>query len=172
MQGSLPPLLYKFFWYGTYRDNFICACSLTLVYCVADNMKPKKPIDLTTLKGKEQEVFDDEVAAEDEEEEDDDEEEDNDTEDTVDEEEEDDDDYVEEDTSSSTAGTLPTPSPTPAPARHLQPASSAPVTQVPTPDPYFTHFDPRLEHQAYKDAQQRLEEMHREKVTKVSTHNT
>ncbi|GFG35780.1 hypothetical protein Cfor_03950 [Coptotermes formosanus] len=132
-----------------------------------DNLKPKKPIDLTTLKGKEQEVFDDDVAADDEEEEDDDEEEDNDTEDTVDEEEEEDDEYVEEDTSSSTAGTLPTPSPTPAPARHLQPASSAPVTQVPTPDPYFTHFDPRLEHQAYKDAQQRLEEMHREKVTKV-----
>lgn len=36
-----------------------------------------------------------------------------------------------------------------------------------TPDPYFTHFDPRIEHQAYKEAQQRLEEMHREKVTKV-----
>lgn len=39
--------------------------------------------------------------------------------------------------------------------------------QVPTPDPYFTHFDPRMEHQAYKEAQQRLEEAHREKVTKV-----
>ncbi|XP_046384471.1 amyloid-beta-like protein [Ischnura elegans] len=37
----------------------------------------------------------------------------------------------------------------------------------PTPDPYFTHFDPRVEHQAFKEAQQRLEEMHREKVTKV-----
>jgi amyloid beta A4 protein len=138
------------------------------VCCVADNLKPRKPVDLTTLKGKEQEIFDEEVTTDDEEEDDDDEE-DNDTEDGVEEEEEEDDDYVEEDTSSSTAGTLPTPSPTPAPARHLQPASSAPVTQVPTPDPYFTHFDPRLEHQAYKDAQQRLEEMHREKVTKVST---
>jgi amyloid beta A4 protein len=135
------------------------------VCCVADNIKPKKPIDLTALKGKEQEIFDQEVAVDD----DDDDDEDNETEDGVEEDEEEDDDYVEEDASSSTAGTLPTPSPTPAPARHLQPASSAPVTQVPTPDPYFTHFDPRLEHQAYKDAQQRLEEMHREKVTKVST---
>ncbi|XP_031635265.1 amyloid-beta-like protein, partial [Contarinia nasturtii] len=34
-------------------------------------------------------------------------------------------------------------------------------------DPYFTHFDPRSEHQSYKEAQQRLEEMHREKVTRV-----
>lgn len=36
-----------------------------------------------------------------------------------------------------------------------------------TPDPYFTHFDPRNEHQSYKDAQERLEETHREKVTRV-----
>ncbi|KAJ6636255.1 Amyloid-beta-like protein [Pseudolycoriella hygida] len=36
-----------------------------------------------------------------------------------------------------------------------------------SPDPYFTHFDPRAEHQSYKDAQQRLEETHREKVTRV-----
>lgn len=33
-----------------------------------------------------------------------------------------------------------------------------------TSDPYFSHFDPRTEHQSYKDAQQRLEETHREKV--------
>ncbi|XP_045524453.1 amyloid-beta-like protein isoform X3 [Pieris brassicae] len=32
-----------------------------------------------------------------------------------------------------------------------------------TSDPYFSHFDPRTEHQSYKDAQQRLEENHREK---------
>uniref|UniRef100_T1GI50 E2 domain-containing protein n=1 Tax=Megaselia scalaris TaxID=36166 RepID=T1GI50_MEGSC len=48
-------------------------------------------------------------------------------------------------------------------------ASSAPTNQ-PTVDPYFTHFDPRLEHQSYKvsqkEAQQRLEENHREKVTR------
>ncbi|XP_063364830.1 amyloid-beta-like protein isoform X1 [Cydia amplana] len=36
-----------------------------------------------------------------------------------------------------------------------------------TSDPYFSHFDPRTEHQSYKDAQQRLEETHREKITKV-----
>ncbi|KAI5643324.1 e2 domain of amyloid precursor protein domain-containing protein [Phthorimaea operculella] len=41
------------------------------------------------------------------------------------------------------------------------PASTA------TSDPYFSHFDPRTEHQSYKDAQQRLEESHREKITKV-----
>lgn len=36
-----------------------------------------------------------------------------------------------------------------------------------TSDPYFSHFDPRTEHQSYKDAQQRLEETHREKVRRV-----
>ncbi|XP_016906963.1 amyloid-beta-like protein isoform X3 [Apis cerana] len=36
-----------------------------------------------------------------------------------------------------------------------------------TPDPYLTHFDPRSEHQSYKQAQMRLEEVHKEKVTKV-----
>lgn len=36
-----------------------------------------------------------------------------------------------------------------------------------TPDPYMTHFDPRSEHQSYKQAQMRLEEVHKEKVTKV-----
>lgn len=40
-------------------------------------------------------------------------------------------------------------------------------TKVPVPDPYFTHFEPRDEHHAFKEALQRLEEMHREKVTKV-----
>jgi amyloid beta A4 protein len=37
-----------------------------------------------------------------------------------------------------------------------------------TPDPYLTHFDPRSEHQSYKQAQMRLEEIHKEEVTKVS----
>jgi len=40
-----------------------------------------------------------------------------------------------------------------------------------TPDPYLTHFDPRSEHQSYKQAQMRLEEVHKEKVTKVSSIN-
>ncbi|XP_077289117.1 amyloid-beta-like protein isoform X3 [Arctopsyche grandis] len=60
--------------------------------------------------------------------------------------------------------------PTAAPPRSTTPPP--PVTQRPsespaTQDPYFTHFDPRIEHQSFKDAQQRLEETHREKVTKV-----
>ncbi|XP_030572898.1 amyloid-beta-like protein isoform X7 [Drosophila novamexicana] len=38
-----------------------------------------------------------------------------------------------------------------------------PSTAQPTSDPYFTHFDPHYEHQSYK----RLEESHREKVTRV-----
>ncbi|XP_030572893.1 amyloid-beta-like protein isoform X2 [Drosophila novamexicana] len=46
-----------------------------------------------------------------------------------------------------------------------------PSTAQPTSDPYFTHFDPHYEHQSYKvsqkEAQQRLEESHREKVTRV-----
>lgn len=36
-----------------------------------------------------------------------------------------------------------------------------------TPDPYLTQFDPKKEHESYKKAQMRLEEEHREKVTKV-----
>jgi amyloid beta A4 protein len=92
----------------------------------------------------------------------------------------------------------------------ISPPNDSPlVTSIPTPDPYFTHFDPRMEHQSYKvgldvkniknihtysdcnhcrfsyfqsvdelrrkifffhfsqEAQQRLEENHREKVTRV-----
>lgn len=49
------------------------------------------------------------------------------------------------------------------------PASTSPSSQIQgTPDPYMTHFDPRLEHQSYKQAQMRLEEVHKEKVTRVS----
>ena len=124
-----------------------------------DNLKPKKPIDLTTLKGKEDDMFE-EIASD---EDDNDEDEDDEDADPEEEEEEEDDEYMEDEANSSTASTLPYPSPTAAPASS---------TQVPTPDPYFTHFDPRLEHQAYKDAQQRLEEMHREKVTKVNKYTS
>ncbi|XP_026482604.1 amyloid-beta-like protein [Ctenocephalides felis] len=73
-----------------------------------------------------------------------------------------------------------TPSPAPTTAQQAvtqqqqsvtQPPQMVTSTQAPpsaqTPDPYFTHFDPRVEHQNYKEAQQRLEETHREKVTKV-----
>ncbi|KAJ8888613.1 hypothetical protein PR048_008105 [Dryococelus australis] len=146
------------------------------------NLKPKKPIDLAALKGKQTDLFDDAeedmaVDEDDEDEEDDDEDETEGTDEVGDEaggsEDEDDDDYTEDERfdsdapnssaappSSKQQNSIPSPSPTQAPG------TSSP-TQVPTPDPYFTHFDARLEHQAYKDAQQRLEEMHREKVTKV-----
>jgi hypothetical protein len=30
------------------------------------------------------------------------------------------------------------------------PVSDSQSTAIPTPDPYFTHFDPRIEHQSYK----------------------
>lgn len=30
------------------------------------------------------------------------------------------------------------------------PSNDIPGTSIPTPDPYFTHFDPRMEHQSYK----------------------
>ncbi|XP_067635861.1 amyloid-beta-like protein isoform X2 [Eurosta solidaginis] len=53
----------------------------------------------------------------------------------------------------------------------VQQMPTAPSTSQPTVDPYFTHFDPHYEHQSYKvsqkEAQQRLEESHREKVTRV-----
>jgi amyloid beta A4 protein len=37
----------------------------------------------------------------------------------------------------------------------------------PTADPYFTHYDPREEHDAYKKAERRFEDHHRAKVSKV-----
>lgn len=54
-----------------------------------------------------------------------------------------------------------------APVPPAQPRNTPSPTPSPTPDPYFLHFDPRREHQDYKQAQHRLEETHREKVTKV-----
>merc|ERR1712110_1370771 len=41
------------------------------------------------------------------------------------------------------------------------------TTEKPTADPYFTHYDPREEHEAYKKAERRFEEHHRAKVSKV-----
>ncbi|XP_048483397.1 amyloid-beta-like protein isoform X2 [Plutella xylostella] len=63
----------------------------------------------------------------------------------------------------------------PRPESTAQPPTTAATTtttttttaSTATSDPYFSHFDPRTEHQSYKDAQQRLEETHREKITKV-----
>lgn len=88
---------------------------------------------------------------------------DDDSDDDMDEDEDDDDDddydNYDDNTLSASSSTSTTTSTTTVPPR--------PTTGLPTPDPYFTHFDPRQEHRAYKEAQQRLEEMHREKVTKV-----
>merc|ERR1719411_817462 len=41
------------------------------------------------------------------------------------------------------------------------------TTVKPTADPYFTHYDPREEHDAYKKAERRFEDHHRAKVSKV-----
>lgn len=86
-------------------------------------------------------------------------------------------------TTSTTTPSTPKPTTTEATTTTSTP-SSAPSTA----DPYFSHFDPRSEHASYKvkptnsgpvqkhqdnpsppfqGAQQRLEEMHREKVTRV-----
>lgn len=56
--------------------------------------------------------------------------------------------------SSSASGTASTTSTTttatPSTTEKLTDAQTSPVTAIPTPDPYFTHFDPRLEHQSFK----------------------
>ena len=39
--------------------------------------------------------------------------------------------------------------------------------EVGTRDEYFSRFDPHEEHDAFRRAEQRLEERHREKVSKV-----
>lgn len=52
----------------------------------------------------------------------------------------------------------------------LLPVSTSIPTTPPTQgtrDPYMANFDPRSEHKSYKQAQMRLEEVHKEKVTKV-----
>merc|ERR1712080_89301 len=45
--------------------------------------------------------------------------------------------------------------------------TSTTTTEKPTADPYFTHYDPREEHEAYKKAERRFEDHHRAKVSKV-----
>jgi len=140
-----------------------------------DNMKPKKPIDLAILK-KEQDIFDqidddDSVDSDEDDDKDDLEDLGDDTEladdpNIDDDEEEDDDEYDESDQDWDT-----TPSSTTAAKSATTTTTTTTTTMkstsVPTPDPYFTHFDPRNEHQSYKEAQERLEETHREKVTRV-----
>lgn len=51
------------------------------------------------------------------------------------------------------AATLPSMAPEKPSLSPIEPASGnegVSATAVPTPDPYFTHFDPRMEHQSYK----------------------
>lgn len=135
-----------------------------------DNTKAKDAVNLSLLK-KETDVLDDAIDDDSDELEDEDEKDDiadlaDDTEladpTLSDDDDEDIDDYDETDwdamnPSSSTSKSTTTSTTTTT-------TTSAPVS---APDPYFTHFDPRNEHQSYKEAQKRLEETHREKVTKV-----
>jgi hypothetical protein len=57
-------------------------------------------------------------------------------------------------TTSSTSSSFEYAQTTPAPEKPSEIPISAPSdnvgTAIPTPDPYFTHFDPRMEHQSYK----------------------
>ncbi|XP_053608891.1 amyloid-beta-like protein isoform X3 [Plodia interpunctella] len=75
-----------------------------------------------------------------------------------------DDDYTDGDDS---AWPRPDSSPAPSTTTTSTTTSTTTTASTATSDPYFSHFDPRTEHQSYKDAQQRLEETHREKITKV-----
>ncbi|XP_060804246.1 amyloid-beta-like protein isoform X3 [Amyelois transitella] len=75
-----------------------------------------------------------------------------------------DDDYTDGDDN---AWPRPDSSPAPSTTTTSTTTSTTTTASTATSDPYFSHFDPRTEHQSYKDAQQRLEETHREKITKV-----
>lgn len=61
---------------------------------------------------------------------------------------------------------IPPTSSTPAPAATRTRPTTAPQ-EVGTRDSYFSRFDPHEEHEAYRRAEQRLEERHREKVSKI-----
>ncbi|XP_019881094.1 amyloid-beta-like protein [Aethina tumida] len=143
-----------------------------------DNLKPQKPVDLSILK-KEQDVFDTIGDAD----EDDDTDEDDDSDDLDDladdtelsddptmeddDDDEDDDDYDDSDWDTTPSSTTAVYKATTPSTTTTTTTTTVKSTSVPTPDPYFTHFDPRNEHESYKEAQERLEESHREKVTRV-----
>ncbi|GBP37869.1 Amyloid-beta-like protein [Eumeta japonica] len=81
-----------------------------------------------------------------------------------------DDDAEDDDYTDGDDGAWPRPASSAAPATTLSTTTTTTTSTTAaaaTSDPYFSHFDPRTEHQSYKDAQQRLEETHREKITKV-----
>lgn len=150
----------------------------------SDNMKPKKPLDVIPMPVKEDEESPDEADDDDDQNDDDDDDDGDDDDQIVDDnaqddaeemqgddpgEEDDDDDDDEDYSDGSESSTTAKPKSGSGSSSSLpHHRTSTPKSGPPTPDPYFTHFDPRIEHQAYKEAQLRLEELHREKVTKVS----
>ncbi|XP_043288441.1 amyloid-beta-like protein isoform X4 [Venturia canescens] len=147
-----------------------------------DNIKPKKPFDLPIPKGVDDDIEEDDDDLDDEDDLDgdteDEDESDSDLEDVLSDQAYDDDsdeaylDDYDTTTGSSRPSTSaptteksklePTAMPLPVSSSTLQPSQQPQGT----PDPYLTHFDPRSEHQSYKQAQMRLEEVHKEKVTK------
>ncbi|XP_015587566.1 amyloid-beta-like protein [Cephus cinctus] len=145
-----------------------------------ENVKPKKPVDLLIPKGVDDDMDEDEDDLDDEDDPDtdadDDDDSDGDLEDVLSDQpddEESDEEYLDDyDTTTSRPSTTVS---TTEKSRQEVTAMPLPVsssTQQPsqpqgTPDPYLTHFDPRMEHQSYKQAQTRLEEVHKEMVTKV-----
>ncbi|XP_012239365.1 amyloid-beta-like protein isoform X1 [Bombus impatiens] len=147
-----------------------------------ENMKAKKPIDLPIPKGMDEDLDEDEDDLEDDDgldtEADDEDDSEADPEDVLSDQPDDDesdeeylDDYNYDTTTSRLSTTVST---TEKPKQEVT-AMPLPVStstqqssqSQSTPDPYLTHFDPRSEHQSYKQAQMRLEEVHKEKVTKV-----
>ncbi|KAK9307606.1 hypothetical protein QLX08_002199 [Tetragonisca angustula] len=146
-----------------------------------ENMKAKKPIDLPIPKGMDEDLDEDEDDLEDDDgldaDADDEDDSDADPEDVLSDQPDDDesdeeylDDYNYDTTTSRLSTTVST---TEKPKQDVT-AMPLPVStstqqssqSQSTPDPYLTHFDPRSEHQSYKQAQMRLEEVHKEKVTK------
>ncbi|XP_060820038.1 amyloid-beta-like protein isoform X4 [Bombus pascuorum] len=146
-----------------------------------ENMKAKKPIDLPIPKGVDEDLDDDEDDLEDDDgldtDADDEDDSEADPEDVLSDQPDDDesdeeylDDYNYDTTTSRLSTTVST---TEKPKQDVT-AMPLPVStstqqssqSQSTPDPYLTHFDPRSEHQSYKQAQMRLEEVHKEKVTK------
>ncbi|KAK0097869.1 hypothetical protein PV326_013165 [Microctonus aethiopoides] len=155
-----------------------------------DNVKPKKPIDLPIPKSADEDLDDEDDDLDDEDDldgdDDNDSENDNDDDDSEGDledvlsdqayEDESDEAYL-DDYDTTTAGNKPSTDASTTEKNKQDVTAMPPVpistsTQQPsqpqgTPDPYLTHFDPRSEHQSYKQAQMRLEEVHKEKVTKV-----
>lgn len=132
---------------------------LRCIHFFAENVKPKKPIDLAILKTDQQDLLDDDASLDSDEDDEDDKDDLDDLGDdteladdpNTEDDEEDEDDYDEGDdwdTTPSSTTYIPKSSTTTS-----APTTPAKNTPLPTPDPYFTHFDPRNEHQSYKEAQ-------------------